>query len=282
MIDETATVTHHQLFLPLANTTFEPPLKLSFTKYHGTGNDFIVVDNRGGDVTLTTAQIAFLCRRRFGVGADGIILIAPPESKGVDFTMNYYNSDGSQSFCGNGSRCAVHFARHLGMVDERCRFMAIDGKHEAVFNNETIEISMNNTEFPEQIPEGWFVDTGSPHVLIYVDDVSTTDVQRMGGLLRYSGRWGEGGTNVNFIERSEAGFRMRTYERGVEAETFSCGTGATAAAIADAMLQGGDHRMIDTPGGRLTVRFKKRKNGFRDIWLGGPTQAVYEGTIEII
>lgn len=249
-----------------------------FTKYHGTGNDFILVDNRDEKLKPTAKQVKDLCARRFGVGADGLILIEP-DSEGHTFFMNYFNSDGSQSFCGNGSRCAVHFARSLGLLSESCSFRAIDGAHHAEIEGDYVEITMGNTATPEAIPEGYFLNTGSPHVLIYVDDVATTDVHRMGALLRYSGRWGEAGTNVNFIERSEAGFRMRTYERGVEAETYSCGTGATAAAITDAVLHGGDQRTITTAGGTLTVRFKKGKRQFTEIKLGGPATAVYEGTI---
>lgn len=249
-----------------------------FTKYHGTGNDFILVDNRDLKLNLSAKQVKEICARRFGVGADGLILIEP-DSESNAFYMNYFNSDGSQSFCGNGSRCAVHFARSLGLLTDSCTFRAIDGVHHANIDDAFVEITMGDTAVPEAIPEGYFIDTGSPHVLIYVDDVATTDVHRMGALLRYSGRWGEAGTNVNFIERSEAGFRMRTYERGVEAETYSCGTGATAAAITDAMLHGGVERTITTAGGTLTVRFKKGKKRFTEIKLGGPATAVFEGTI---
>lgn len=250
-----------------------------FTKYHGTGNDFILVDNRDLKLKPTAREVKEVCARRFGVGADGLILIEP-DSEGSTFFMNYFNSDGSQSFCGNGSRCAVHFARSLGLLTDTCTFRAIDGRHSAEIEDGFIEITMGDTSLPETIPEGYFIDTGSPHVLIYVDDVASTDVHRMGALLRYSGRWGEAGTNVNFIERSEVGFRMRTYERGVEAETYSCGTGATAAAITDALLHGGNERTIITAGGTLTVRFKQSKKQFTHIKLGGPAAAVFEGTIQ--
>lgn len=254
---------------------------MDFVKYHGTGNDFVMVDNRKGDFALTDSQVRSVCARSFGVGSDGLILIEKPRSHKTHFYMNYYNSDGSQSFCGNGSRCAAHFARRLGMLEDVAKFEAIDGVHEARLSDEFIEISMGNTALPESIPEGFFIDTGSPHVLIYVDNVDEMDVNRMGGLLRYSGRWGDAGTNVNFVERSEMGLRMRTYERGVEFETYSCGTGATAAAITDALIHGGKERQIQTRGGELRVRFKKGKTGFNAIWLGGPAIPVFSGTIEL-
>ncbi len=240
-----------------------------------------MLDNRDGSIGLSAKQIQSLCARSFGVGADGIILIEAPQSPKAQFYLNYYNSDGSQSFCGNGSRCAVHFAHELGVFSSGRRFEAIDGLHEAHISDGLIDISMGDTPIPQAIPEGYFVNTGSPHVLIYVDNIDETDVDRMGALLRYSGRWGEAGTNVNFIERSEVGMRMRTYERGVEAETYSCGTGATAAAITDAVINGGNERRIQTRGGELTVRFKKGKNGFTSIWLGGPATPVFTGSIAL-
>lgn len=256
-------------------------VKLLFTKYHGTGNDFVMVDNRDGSIRLTPGQIRSICARSFGIGADGIILIEAPRSAKSMFYMNYYNSDGSQSFCGNGSRCAVHFANQYGVFTSGSKFEAIDGLHQAHIHDDFIDIAMGDTPSPEAIPEGFFIDTGSPHVLIYVDNVDETDVDRMGALLRYSGRWGEGGTNVNFVERSEVGIRIRTYERGVEAETYSCGTGTTAAAITDALIHGGNERRINTRGGELTVRFKKSKNGYASIWLGGPAKPVFTGNIEV-
>jgi diaminopimelate epimerase len=255
-------------------------LPLSFTKYHGTGNDFLLIDNRLGEIAFSEQQVKKLCERRFGVGADGLILIEADDTRGSSFYMRYYNSDGSSSFCGNGSRCAVHFARTLDLVQESTRFRAIDGMHKATIDHDFVEVVMADTTFPERIPEGYFVHTGSPHVLIYVDDLSTTDVQKMGALLRYSGRWGKAGTNVNFIERSEVGFRMRTYERGVEAETYSCGTGATAAAITDVFIHGGKERSIETLGGTLRVRLRKGKKGFNQIKLGGLATPVFTGKIE--
>ena len=240
-----------------------------------------MVDNRDGAIQLSPTQIQAICARSFGVGADGLILIEAPRNAKSTFYMNYYNSDGSQSYCGNGSRCAVHFAQALGMFSSGGKFEAIDGLHEAHNEGSYIDITMGDTPAPEAIPEGFFVNTGSPHVLIYVDNVDETDVDRMGALLRYSGRWGDAGTNVNFIERSEVGIRMRTYERGVEAETYSCGTGATAAAITDGALHGGSERRIQTRGGELTVRFKKGKNRFSSVWLGGPATPVFTGSIDV-
>lgn len=253
---------------------------LEFTKYHGTGNDFIVVDNRNLQWSLNVRQVQALCHRHFGIGADGIILIEPDVEKHTQFFMNYYNSDGTQSFCGNGSRCAIHFAAQLGLGDAHFRFRAIDGEHTARYTGEIIEIAMRDAEFPEVIDEGHFINTGSPHVLIYVDDLEAYPVVDEGRRIRNEQAWGERGTNVNFLQRTSNGLAMRTYERGVEDETLSCGTGATAAALVDSHLHGGTERNLITPGGDLKVRFTQAAHGFTDIWLCGTATPVFTGRIE--
>jgi diaminopimelate epimerase len=253
--------------------------KLTFTKYHGTGNDFIMVDNRQMQHVLTTAQVQLLCDRHFGVGADGVILIEPDSE--TEFHMNYYNSDGSQSFCGNGSRCAVHFAGVLGMVQHEVSFRAIDGTHHARMKGDWIEIAMRDTLLPEHLVDGHFVHTGSPHVLVYVDHLDTFPVFSEGQRIRNSEPWGARGTNVNFLQHTPAGLAMRTYERGVENETLSCGTGATAAAIVDAFIHGGNQRTLITQGGELKVRFTQNKTGFNEIWLCGTATPVFSGNIQL-
>lgn len=257
-------------------------MNIHFTKYHGTGNDFVVVDNRSLSFRPTSEQVKFICHRRFGVGADGLILLETDESGNTLFFMNYFNSDGSQSFCGNGSRCAVHFARSLGLFENEGNFSAIDGRHFARIVGSQIEIQMGETSLPKKIDEWYFIDTGSPHVMIYTDDVANVDVKEQGADIRYSNPWKEQGTNVNFLSRVDSEVHMRTYERGVEDETLSCGTGATAAAITDAFLHGGDERMLHTKGGVLTVRFTRQGDRFTDVWLCGPACQVFTGKITAI
>ena len=204
---------------------------ISFFKYQGTGNDFVMIDNRKntfpkGEVGL----IAKLCDRRFGIGADGVILIE--NDKDSDFEMIYYNPDGSQSLCGNGSRCAVMFANHLGIIEEKTKFLAVDGVHEAYIQDGRVYLSMHDVGSFEQIGEDYLIDTGSPHYIKYVKDLDQKDMIKEGQAIRYSDRFKEEGINVNLIQENEQGLSIRTYERGVEGETHSCGTGCTAAALA--------------------------------------------------
>lgn len=254
-------------------------VNISFSKYHGTGNDFILIDNRAGNIDLSLEQIRFLCDRHLGVGADGLILLE--SHRDLDFFMNYYNSDGSQSFCGNGSRCAVAFFRRLTGVTGKLSFEAIDGIHEAKLVAEEHCISMRNAQHPEVIDEGHFIDTGSPHVVIEVSQLHDLDVCREGAAVRYNERWSSRGVNVNFIERTEALIHVRTYERGVENETLSCGTGVTAVALIDGFLHGGYKRRLQTQGGVLTVRWDSSENGFENIELQGPAELVFNGVVDL-
>lgn len=251
---------------------------MQFFKYHGTGNDFIMIDNREDSWQPTSEEVAGLCDRHFGIGADGLILIEGDEE--TEFYMNYYNSDGSQSFCGNGSRCAVAFAKSLGMLEkEEASFRAIDGYHEAKINGEEISIRMRDVEEVVIRNENeYFVNTGSPHVVRMVEDLNI-DVMELGSGIRNSEEFEKEGTNVNFLTLlNENEGMVRTYERGVEAETLSCGTGVTACAIVMHHLSIRSEEIhIHALGGDLTVRFEKTEMGYTNIWLCGPAEMVFKG-----
>lgn len=251
---------------------------MQFFKYHGTGNDFIMVDNREDSWQPTSEEVAELCDRHFGIGADGLILIEGDEE--TEFYMNYYNSDGSQSFCGNGSRCAVAFAKSLGILEKQeASFRAIDGYHEAKINGEEISIRMRDVEEVVIRNENeYFVNTGSPHVVSMVEDLNL-DVMALGSEIRYSEEFEKEGTNVNFLTLlNEDEGLVRTYERGVEGETLSCGTGVTACAIVMHHLSNrSQEKHIHALGGDLTVRFEKTEMGYKNIWLCGPAEMVFKG-----
>lgn len=257
-------------------------MKVDFVKYHGTGNDFVMIDNRQGLISLSKAQIQQLCDRRFGIGADGVILIEQPQSNSTLFYSNYYNSDGSQSFCGNGSRCSLHFARALGMTDEQLPFGAVDGEHQGWWEEELAVIRMKDTLPPSIARDHHFIDTGSPHVIVYVENVDKVNVAAEGRSIRNREEWKKEGVNVNFVSSDKDVLKVRTYERGVEAETLSCGTGVTAVALVDATLHGGKKRKIKTPGGMLKVRFESDSTGFIKIDLIGPATPVYTGQIQLV
>jgi diaminopimelate epimerase len=255
---------------------------MRFSKYQGTGNDFIMVDNRNLSFNLSQAQIEMLCNRRFGIGADGLILLQ--NADGFDFRMVYYNADGSEgSMCGNGGRCIVRFAHDLGIVSESTKFIATDGEHVASICDEDIFLKMINVSEIEQHSSYDFTNTGSPHYITYVHDLENTDVYEKGRKIRYSDEWAaKGGTNVNFVQLNDAHtIAVRTYERGVEDETYSCGTGVTACALSAHLKQGLESPIqIKTLGGPLQVSFQKdTNNSFTDIYLIGPAKKVFEGEI---
>ncbi len=260
-------------------------MQLSFYKYQGTGNDFILIDNRSNQISLTTEQIHFLCDRRFGIGADGLMLLEL--EPGSDFKMIYYNSDGNpSSMCGNGGRCISAFAKHLGIIKDTAKFLAVDGLHEATIDeNEIVSLKMQDVKNVEVGEDYFYLNTGSPHFVKFINNVESFDVKNMGALIRYNDRFKEEGTNVNFIERVEDNLFVRTYERGVEDETFSCGTGVTAAALAAAIKgvsNGKNNCFIKTLGGNLEVKFERvLEQNFYNIWLIGPAQKVFNGSIEI-
>ncbi len=258
-------------------------MQLSFQKYHGTGNDFILLDNRTAGIRLSQTQVAALCHRRFGIGADGLMLLEA--SADADFRMVYFNSDGRESsMCGNGGRCIVAFAQRLGIVTgPDVHFEAIDGQHHAQIGADgSISLQMKNVDAITEENGRILLDTGSPHCILWVDDVAAVDVVALGRSIRHEARYAPGGLNVNFVQRlGEDRISVRTYERGVEDETLSCGTGVTAAAIAAGGAATGSFRYsIQTPGGALEVSFKKEEAGTAtEVVLRGPAQFVFEGTV---
>ena len=218
------------------------------------------------------------CDRKYGIGADGLILIR--DHAEYDFEMIYFNPDGSQSLCGNGSRCAVKFAKDLGMITDKCTFLAIDGSHEGLIDHETISIRMHDVGMPDRKGEDYFIDTGSPHYVTLVSGIAEVDVIAAGSTIRYSEQYQPSGTNVNFVEPDNERVLVRTYERGVENETLSCGTGVTAVALVMATQGYSSPVNIKAVGGDLKVSFKKLEDGsFTDIYLSGPAKKVFEGSI---
>jgi diaminopimelate epimerase len=258
-------------------------MKIHFSKYHGTGNDFIIVDNRSDEYsTLSTNQVNFLCDRKFGIGADGLMMLENAE--GFDFRMRYFNADGKEgSMCGNGGRCLIQFAKDNGIVKNDYHFIATDGTHEAsIQSNGLIKLKMQDVEGVAEDRHAKILNTGSPHFIQYVENIDALDVYREGKAIRYNDRYKQEGINVNFVQLLPDGIRIRTYERGVENETLSCGTGATASALATAEKDGIQTTKVKVEGGELSIAFNKTGDQhFTDIWLIGPAQFVYKGTIEI-
>ena len=255
-------------------------MKIHFFKYQATGNDFIVIDGRQHSFNPERTVLEKICDRRFGVGADGVIIVN--EYPGVDFELQYYNPDGSSSLCGNGTRSAVHFALKIGLVQgTKTKFMAYDGLHEAeLLENGNIKLKMSDVHNIRELTEGHYADTGSPHLVKIVDNLDETDVLGEGRDLRYKTPI-DGGVNVNFVEKEEVNtIKVRTYERGVENETLSCGTGVTACALVTGAEKG--PVLIKTLGGELEVDFvKSSDDSFSNIYLTGPAELVFEGTYDI-
>jgi diaminopimelate epimerase len=253
-------------------------------KYQGTGNDFILIDNRDNSISLSTEQIKWLCNRRFGIGADGLMLLELEPN--ADFKMVYFNSDGYESsMCGNGGRCITAFAKKIGVISNEAKFLAIDGLHEARIVDELISLKMSDVRNVEIGSDFFYLNTGSPHYVKYVSDVENTDVYTEGKKVRYNARFEAEGTNVNFIEKKENELFVRTYERGVENETLSCGTGVTAAALVAAISGGSTTKnncVIKTLGGNLNVKFEKvLEHTFYNIWLEGPATFVFKTEIDL-
>jgi diaminopimelate epimerase len=258
-------------------------MNLNFYKYQGTGNDFIILDNRQNNISITNKELRRLCDRRFGIGADGLMLLNL--KTGYDFEMVYYNSDGNESsMCGNGGRCLVKFAYDKGMHKNTYRFIAVDGEHEATIGeNGWINLKMKDVSGIRKIYLDSIIDTGSPHYVKPTRDVRNYDVVRGGKEIRYSNGFKKEGINVNFVEGDDDRIFVRTYERGVEDETLSCGTGVTAAALVFAHNEVGFNRVeVKTLGGNLAVEFDKTgEEQFRNIWLCGPAEFVFKGEVEI-
>ena len=256
-------------------------MNITFFKYQGTGNDFIMVNAVDKGITLEPLQIQRLCDRKFGIGADGIILIKTDVK--TDFYVDYYNPDGSQSFCGNGSRCAVAFAFAENVFEGKtCSFNAIDGTHTGeVLDIDNIEISMRDVEGVEEVDGDFVLDTGSPHFVRRCNALKELDIITEARKVRYNQRFSEQGINVNFISQNESEIHMRTYERGVEDETLSCGTGVTAVALSSVSEDGVYARKIITKGGDLMVNFKKSGDLFQTIRLQGAAKFVFSGLVNL-
>lgn len=259
-------------------------MQITFYKYQGTGNDFVMIDNRAGLFPKEdTKLVEQLCDRRFGIGADGLILLENDEE--TDFRMVYYNSDGNtSSMCGNGGRCLVSFAKSLSLIQKEAQFIAADGLHHAtIFDDGIVSLQMKDVETVDITAEYVFLDTGSPHHVQMEDDLKNLDVKALGANIRYSDMYGKAGSNVNFVKQENANtFSVRTYERGVEDETLSCGTGATAVAIAMKAIgkTNSDIVNLNVEGGKLEVSFHESDGKFTDVFLKGPATFVFKGTIE--
>lgn len=258
-------------------------MEVNFYKYQGTGNDFIMIDNRNGVFPKENVELVrFLCDRKFGIGADGLILLE--DAPEVDFEMVYYNSDATSSMCGNGGRCVVAFANFLGVVQENCTFNAIDGLHQAKIENGIVSLAMQDVTKIDNFKTYSFLNTGSPHHVQLVKGLEDLDVKVEGAKLRY-GKYGSTGSNINFVQAiNENTFQVRTYERGVENETLSCGTGVTAVALAmyDKGMTSSNQVQLKTPGGDLNVSFSKSETGgYTTIFLEGPATQVFNGIITV-
>lgn len=258
-------------------------MQFEFQKFQGTGNDFVIIDNRS--LTFPKDDVALIekiCDRRFGIGADGLMLVENAE--GFDFKMVYYNSDGRQStMCGNGGRCISAFSFMNQIAQNKGRFIAIDGPHDYSINEEGfVKLNMIDVQDIEKVQDDFVMFTGSPHYVKFVDGLDQADMYQGGKAIRYSERFTKEGINVNFVEKSENICAVRTYERGVEDETYSCGTGTVAAALSIAekfdITKGPVH--LNTKGGSLNVYFERQRGGYKEIWLEGPAKFVFKGILD--
>lgn len=260
-------------------------MKLHFYKYQGAGNDFILVDNRENAVNHHNAKlIAGLCDRRFGIGGDGIMFLQNKE--GFDFEMVYYNADGQpSSMCGNGGRCIVAFAKFLRIIDTETDFLAVDGPHHAKISEtgDWVSLQMIDVDTVTRDADAYVLNTGSPHYVTLTSDLANKNVYTDGHAIRNNETYKANGINVNFVEPHREGYFVRTFERGVEDETYACGTGVTAVALAMAK-HNNQTGSIETPikvlGGDLNIRFNYDGNTFTNIFLEGPAKLVFEGKVE--
>ncbi len=256
---------------------------MEFYKYTGAGNDFILINNYNGELPdLSEKQISFLCNRRFGIGADGIMILK--KHPDFDFEMEYFNSDGSGgTMCGNGGRCIVAFARKTGFINDYAKFIASDGIHEAyILNDNIVKLKIIDVKKIEKISNDYTCYTGSPHYIRFCSNIGSSNVYEEGQKVRFSDKFKNEGINVNFIEiLRDNVLKIRTYERGVENETLACGTGAVASALTYAEINNlkSGEIILNAKGGRLVVNFEKKNNGFENIWLSGPADFVFKGII---
>lgn len=252
---------------------------MKFYKYQGTGNDFVLIDNRALIFPKEQKIIAHLCDRRFGIGGDGVILLENDKDTPTDFKMVYYNADGREStMCGNGGRCMVAFAHFLGIIKDECTFIAIDGIHQAKILGETVQLKMKEVTEIFSDQSDYVLNTGSPHYVKYVEDVKNYEVFQQGKQIRNSSKYQKEGINVNFVEKlSDDQIFVRTYERGVEEETYSCGTGVTAAALIFMKDNNISSVNIKTLGGNLKVYATQEDKAYKEIWLEGPAVQVFSG-----
>ncbi|WP_303318959.1 diaminopimelate epimerase [Flavivirga abyssicola] len=257
-------------------------MQQTFYKYQGTGNDFVMIDNRQQTFDKNnTKLVSALCDRRFGIGADGLILLEHHDN--LDFKMVYYNADGNESsMCGNGGRCLVAFAKQLGVIDDKAVFEAIDGLHHATIDGDIVKLQMVDVDTVEKHENHVFLDTGSPHHVQFENKIDAFDIKTKGSSIRYGEPYNEAGSNVNFVKKvSDQIFAVRTYERGVEDETLSCGTGATAVALAMHAINETTDNLItlQVPGGELQVSFEVENGLYKNVWLIGAAKLVFKGVI---
>ena len=258
-------------------------MEQTFYKYQGTGNDFILIDDRANVFPLKDVSlVARLCDRRFGIGADGLILIQNAATS--DFKMVYFNADGNESsLCGNGARCTIAFANFLNCIEDKTTFEAVDGLHSAHIDGDIISLQMHDVNKIQAFENHTFLDTGSPHHVEMVEKLKTFDVYGNGKRIREGSPYYMTGTNVNFVEQlAKDQFAIRTYERGVEDETLSCGTGATAVALAmyENKKTTATKIKINVQGGVLEIQFEVTDKGYSQIFLSGPAEQVYSGTFK--
>jgi diaminopimelate epimerase len=261
-------------------------MELTFYKYEGAGNDFVILDDRNKQFpNARTDLVKFICDRRFGIGADGLMLLRP--KSGFDYNMVYYNSDGNESsMCGNGGRCLAAFAHKLGIIDRKAVFSAIDGVHEAeLLSDSYVRLKMTDVSEIETGNDFYYLNTGSPHYVKFMSSIHELDVFNEGRKIRYSKRFADQGTNVNFVEEFPDHLSVRTYERGVENETLACGTGIVASVISAGIRKGINNERysstVHARGGQLKVSFFRKDNKITDIWLEGPATFVFKGNINL-
>ncbi|MGI6290968.1 MAG: diaminopimelate epimerase [Bacteroidales bacterium] len=258
---------------------------LEFYKYHGAGNDFILLHDPDKTFDTRPNYIYQLCHRRLGIGADGLILIHSHHRKDIDFEMRYFNADGYEgSMCGNGGRCALAFAKKMQIIADEGVFIGVDGAHYGKIINEKgnlaeISLQMKNVENIGNFEDGFFLDTGSPHVVKFVENIKNIDVITEGKRIRHHPHFPKG-TNVNFVEINDNYLFVRTFERGVEDETLSCGTGVTASSLSYSMKKNINTVNVKTLGGEFNVSFQKKNSSFKNIFLQGPTCFVFKGFLE--